>query len=31
VRSMLPGFAKMLLAPPTDVGGEPVPEDEPPL
>jgi acyl-CoA thioester hydrolase len=31
VRSMPPGFAEMLLAPPTDAGGEPVPEDEPPL
>ncbi|MDX6443155.1 MAG: acyl-CoA thioester hydrolase [Blastocatellia bacterium] len=33
VRSMPPGFAEMLLAPPTenDLAGEPVPEDEPPL
>ena len=33
VRSMPPGFAEMLLAPPTEqeVEGEPVPEDEAPL
>jgi hypothetical protein len=33
VRSMPPGFAEMLLAPPTEpgLGGEPVPDDEPPL
>src|SRR5437773_3897489 len=31
VRSMPQGFAELLLAAPADVGGEPVPEDEPPL
>jgi acyl-CoA thioester hydrolase len=33
VRSMPPGFAEMLLAPPNqnDLAGDPVPEDEPPL